>query len=824
MNKSAKRKFGLLALVALSAAAFAAGCGEGTHTHVYSDAWTFDADSHWHSAVCSHDAKENKSAHSFTETVIPPSVSSAGYTLHVCACGYSYVSDETDPLPPAEALRYNEEGHWTPVADGEVNFTPHEYEDETVAPTCYGAGYTRHVCACGYWYASDPVAPVAHTFQEGVWEHSESGHWQPCVVCGAQSGLSAHDFDEHVTAKTCDENGYTDFVCKECGYSFRGRETEKGHTYSDLFTGDEYEHWRAAICEHGQEKTDVSEHVLIGRSNVCAICGKAVSPRLAYEESADGQYYIVTGIGCYSGTALEIPNTYREKPVREIAARAFAGEEVTSVSFAANLEKIGAEAFSGTEISEVNFPKVREIGAKAFADTKIGTLLLPGTLSKLGQGAFRGCGSLQSVEIKSNVSELPASLFEGCVSLKSVSCIMPVSSVGAQAFYGCGLLTTFDLSACTHLGFSAFSDCAAFAPTTLPVLESAEQYALSGCGAVNVTLPALRAFPEDLFNGCEKLRSVVSSAEEAGDSAFRGCTSLDSVSLDKICTIGENAFRGCTSLTALSLPETLLRVGVDAFAETGLLQEDGNAVYAANVLIGGTGNLTVKAGTAGIADEAFRGKEGLSSVSLGGSVRFIGVSAFRGCTGLSEIAFPESVKMIGANAFRESGLISVTIPATVETVGDNAFYDCEKLTAAEIGAKEIGKFAFSYTGTGRTLDSPVKQRPDHAHLTQVTLKAGVEVIGSNAFQYAPIAEVSLPAGLLSVGRYAFAQTDLAAVAFPASVGFIGEYAFYGSKLTSASFGSAQGWKAGKTGLTLGTPSENANYLTSVYADVDWTRG
>ena len=41
-------------------------CKEGTHTHTYADAWTSDADYHWHAATCGHaDEVKDKAAHTY---------------------------------------------------------------------------------------------------------------------------------------------------------------------------------------------------------------------------------------------------------------------------------------------------------------------------------------------------------------------------------------------------------------------------------------------------------------------------------------------------------------------------------------------------------------------------------------------------------------------------------------------------------------------------------------------------------------------------------------------------------------------------------------
>ena len=827
MQKSSKIKLCLLTLPLALVAVAAVGCDGDDHTHTYSSEWAFNAEAHWHPAECSHDAKTNKSDHSFVTTVIPASVTSAGYTLHSCACGYSYTSDTVGSLPVEGDLRFDEEGHWKPVLSGEaIEKVAHQYKDTVVESTCTTFGYTKHVCECGYWYASDTTQPKAHTYDESVWGHDEHGHWHPALCCGAKSGTVAHNYTESVTPATCETKGYTEFTCTDCGYSYQGREVPAGHTYSDTLTGGEYEHWRPANCTHSDEKTDVEDHYLVGKSDTCLVCGTKVSPRLAYELSATKDYYIVTGLGCIDTMNISIPDTYREKPVQEIAARAFKDTEITAVTFGANVQKIGTEAFANAAISAVSLPStVKEIGTKAFADTAISSLTLGESLEKVGNAAFRDCKLLTTVTIEGDVSALPPYAFAGCEQLATVSG-SKLKEIGAQAFANCSELTTLDLSLCESVGFAAFGGCTKFAPAAMPKLAVTEEYAFSGCAIQTVTLPeTLKEVADNLFNGCEKLTTATINSASISNSAFEGCVLLETLTLSGTQLIGANAFKGCEKLTALTLPATVIRVGASAFDGTGLMSEEDSVRYAANVAVGVVGtptSVTLKTGTVGIADGVFKGL-GLTEVTLGDSVSFIGVDAFRKCDKLTEITFGASVKYIGANSFRESGLTSVTVPATVLSVGDNAFYDCADLTSVAVSAQAIGKFAFSYTGVGRTLNSPVKSRPDYAKLTAITLGDGVKTIGSNAFQYCPVTSITLPESVTQIGMYAFAQTDLTGITVPANVALIGQYAFYQSKITTATFANATGWKAGKHTLSLNNATQNATYLKTTYVDYDWIK-
>lgn len=82
-----------------------------------------------------------------------------------------------------------------------------------------------------------------------------------------------------------------------------------------------------------------------------------------------------------------------------------------------------------------------------------------------------------------------------------------------------------------------------------------------------------------------------------------------------------------------------------------------------------------------IAENAFAGETGITSVTLPNTIESIGANAFDGCTDLQEIVIPESVSEIGAGAFNDcSSLESVTIEEGVTTIGANAFAGCTSLS------------------------------------------------------------------------------------------------------------------------------------------------
>ena len=78
--------------------------------------------------------------------------------------------------------------------------------------------------------------------------------------------------------------------------------------------------------------------------------------------------------------------------------------------------------------------------------------------------------------------------------------------------------------------------------------------------------------------------------------------------------------------------------------------------------------------------EAFLDCEGLTSVTIPGSVTSIGYSSFFYCSGLTNVTISDGVRSIEDFAFGACyGLTSVTIPASVASIGTGAFAYCNSL-------------------------------------------------------------------------------------------------------------------------------------------------
>jgi hypothetical protein len=140
--------------------------------------------------------------------------------------------------------------------------------------------------------------------------------------------------------------------------------------------------------------------------------------------------------------------------------------------------------------------------------------------------------------------------------------------------------------------------------------------------------------------------------------------------------IGDSAFVGNQSLSTVVIPESVTRIGAQAFRSSAISS------------IQLPSNLEI------IGIQAFEGADKLTSIVIPNSVTEIESGAFAG-TALTSIVIPDMVTEIGSHAFAGTALTSIVIPDSVRIIGEGAFYNVD-LTSIVIGSGviEIGRGAF----------------------------------------------------------------------------------------------------------------------------------
>ena len=470
---------------------------------------------------------------------------------------------------------------------------------------------------------------------------------------------------------------------------------------------------------------------------------------------------------------------------------------IVGSSIADDLEK----AYSLVIPSSLDGYPVTRIGNKAFWKcTSLASVVVPDSVEYIMGNAFEGCTNLTSVTMGSGVTRIGSGAFRGCSSLSSVVIGESVASIAADAFEG-----------------TAFWESAADGV----VIMDGWVLGVKGECPENVVLPVgARGIADGAFEGCEGLSLVgmPDSVTCIGDSAFGGCTNLTSVTIGSgVTEIGGSAFSGCSKLSSVTIPDRVEYIGEQAFAASGIQEirvEDGNENYCSieGVLFskdetelivcptGRAGGYVIPDGVESIAEKAFSGCSGLTSVVIPDSVMSIGDEAFSSCSSLTSVVVPDGVTEIGWQVFEGcSSLVSATIGNGVPEIGFRVFGDCVNLTAVTISESVecIGEEVFS--GCSR--------------LMSVTIPDCVTEVSCSAFEGTAFWEsaadgvvimdgwvlgvkgecpenVVLPVGARGIADGAFEGCEgLISVVIPDSVTCIGASAFGGcSSLTSVTIG------------------------------------
>ena len=120
----------------------------------------------------------------------------------------------------------------------------HSYTTTVVAPTCTADGYTLHKCSvCGTSYKDNTTKATGHSYGNSVVTKqptctSEGTKIKTCTKCNATVtetiAKTSHKYADTVVAPTCTTNGYTLHKCSVCGTSYKDSTTKAtGHSYGN---------------------------------------------------------------------------------------------------------------------------------------------------------------------------------------------------------------------------------------------------------------------------------------------------------------------------------------------------------------------------------------------------------------------------------------------------------------------------------------------------------------------------------------------------------------------------------------------------------------
>lgn len=202
----------------------------------------------------------------------------------------------------------------------------------------------------------------------------------------------------------------------------------------------------------------------------------------------------------------------------------------------------------------------------------------------------------------------------------------------------------------------------------------------------------------------EEVRLPANITQFDGPSTFRGCDMLKRVILpEKLKEIPAYFFKECPNLTTLVIPNSVTKIGREAFSGSGIsqitLSENLTTIEAMAFKESGLTQITLPESLTTIEASAFY-KTKLETITIPKNVTKIPTDCFYQCENLTRAMFPNTLTTIDARAFRGcSNLANIDIPTSLETIGIGAFGDCKNLKLTNQfrfpdSMKEIGEAAF----------------------------------------------------------------------------------------------------------------------------------
>lgn len=307
------------------------------------------------------------------------------------------------------------------------------------------------------------------------------------------------------------------------------------------------------------------------------------------------------------------------------------------------VKDIAASAFSGAQVSKANMPKgLASIGKNGFAGAALTSVVLPDGFEAMGEQAFMGCSSLTYVNIGGAV-EVPQRAFSKCVSLSTVN-------------------LRSDLNRLTKIGALAFSD------------EESSSFSSGGDYGYDAATASDDDKDTATYDGAITAIVLPDSVAEVGSNAFKNLTGMTRAHVGAGLTSGgADLFPGANALEVLTVAgANPVYSAVDNVLYAQM--EDGLHLVK-SAAASKTADVIVQNGTVSIDREAFRSNRVIKRVVIPEGVKSIGWGAFNTCDSLSEVVLPDSLETVADTAFNwDLNLDFVEFGTNVKQLGNPSNY------------------------------------------------------------------------------------------------------------------------------------------------------
>ena len=195
--------------------------------------------------------------------------------------------------------------------------------------------------------------------------------------------------------------------------------------------------------------------------------------------------------------------------------------------------------------------------------SSVRALVVKGEVESIGEDVFSNCPSLENVELSSSLQSIGDNAFQRCEKLKSIEIPASVTSLGSYVFHKCSSLENVELSSSLQsIGDNAFQKCNTLRRIRIPA--------------------GVTRLGTSVFYECDDLEEIESEslrypAEDGvlfkvADDGKRILVRYPSNRKGKhytipkdVVEIEEHAFAKCCNLKYITIPETVRKIGRDAF-------------------------------------------------------------------------------------------------------------------------------------------------------------------------------------------------------------------------------------------------------------------
>lgn len=307
-----------------------------------------------------------------------------------------------------------------------------------------------------------------------------------------------------------------------------------------------------------------------------------------------------------------------------------------------------------------------------------GDIVIPNTVTSIGPEAFKGNKKITSVTIPGSVQQIGYSAFEGCPKLEKIIFSNPKDgaqlTIRVSAFIDCPLLTECTIPAVAkYVTGNVFKGCSSM--TEIKV-DPDNPYYFTQDGVL---------FGPWVQEGEPQYEdpNLALIAYPCGSTAT-SYTIPETVKGRTVNQLWASSFRKAKNLTHIEIPATCVKLGGNAFEETGLT----DITIPATVTSMGSGlfegctsltDVTFLNRVDTVEHGFFRNCTSLQRVNFtGGGPVAVAVYAFQNCTSLSNLVLPDGLKSITLGAFEGcTNLQRVFIPDSVISFpsSDGTYFD-----------------------------------------------------------------------------------------------------------------------------------------------------